>query len=156
MSREWEESLEAVVQDSYFKDLTSLMDKYIIVTDQRNGYEKEGNRVVLSKLESYIARHIKTLYLGLVEYYINTNNTIFRMKKGDVWPSFYIKYDDKVFRLEKENSTTVISSIDKKAYSSIDTDSIINIKDVQDYYHKLDCEQNKKRSCKVKRKGNNT
>ncbi len=153
MSQEWEESLIAVVQDSYLDILNELMNKYSVVCDDRRGYRDDSEDVFhLNKLDSYNARRLKTLYLSVFEYYVNrVDPSISRIERG-IYPCLCIKYGDLSYVLEKNPSTVVCIKLDDDAVNLIDNGRVINMKDVQEYYDSKDLASNNKQ---FKKKKNN-
>ena len=144
MLQEWEESLIAVVQDSYLDSLSDIMSRYSMISDNRCGYKDDSEEVFrLNMLDSYNARRLKVLYLGVFQYYVDEiNSGITRLENG-IYPCLCVRYGDLSYVLQKSSSTVMCAKLDDGAVALIDEGRVINMSDVQDYYSKKNSTSNK-------------
>lgn len=152
MLQEWEESLIAVVQDSYLDSLNDIMSRYSMISDNRCGYKDDSEEVFnLNKLDSYNARRLKILYLGVFQYYVDKINPgITRLENG-IYPCLCVRYGDLFCVLQKSSSTVMCAKLDEEAVALIDEGRVINMSDVQKYYSEKNSGSSKQFR---KRKGN--
>ena len=144
MSQKWEESLIAIVQDSYLDNLSGIMNKYSMISDNRLGFSDDSEDVFhLNKLDSYNARQLKTLYLSVFQYYVDkVNPGISRIENGN-YPCLCIRHRDLFYALEKNSSFTMCVKLNDEAVGLIDEKRIINMSDVQSYYSEKNSVPNK-------------
>lgn len=139
MSKDWDESLVAVVQDDYLDNLVELMKKYSVINDEAYGYREDSDSIFkLGNLDSYNAKRLRILYFAVFNYYISAINTkMIRINNGE-YPCLCIQYKDKHYALEKNHSITTCVKLDSREMDLINKDKIIRMSVVKNYFDDKD------------------
>lgn len=139
MSKDWDESLIAVVQDDYLDNLVKLMKKYSVVNDDRYGYIDDSDSIFkLGNLDSYNAKRLRILYFAVFNYYVSVINTKMARINDSEYPCLCIEYKENHYALEKNHSTTTCVKLDSREMDLINKNKIIRMSDVKNYFDSKD------------------